>query len=93
MTIDLIRELYCIVTMGGTPACFADDGKRDRSDSDTDKPFNKKRRLLDSDEETDSPKSESTKSARVIISDDEEPSNARSERARSSRVIISDEED
>jgi hypothetical protein len=74
-----------------TPACFADDGKRDRSDStDTDKPFNKKRRLLDSDEETDSPKNESIKDARVIISDDEEPSNVR---ARSSRVIISDEED
>ncbi|KAH0946632.1 hypothetical protein HN011_005794 [Eciton burchellii] len=50
-----------------------DDGKRDRSDStDTDKPFNKKRRLLDSDEETDSPKNESIKDARVIISDEED---------------------
>ncbi|RLU24932.1 hypothetical protein DMN91_003023 [Ooceraea biroi] len=73
-----------------------DNVKRDRSDSsDTDKPSSKKRRLLDSDEEAESLKSEDTKAngGRIIISDDEEPSNVRAERSKSFRVIISDEED
>ncbi|XP_029159250.1 protein timeless homolog [Nylanderia fulva] len=73
-----------------------DDTKRDRSDSsDTDKPFNKKRRLLDSDEEEESLKDDNAKtnSTRIIISDDEELSNAPSERPKLARIIISDEED
>lgn len=76
---------------------FIDDIKRDRSDfsSDTDKPSTKKRRLLDSDEETESLKHyNEANSASVTISDDEESlPNVRSERSTLSRVIISDEED
>lgn len=76
---------------------FIDDVKRDRSDfsSDTDKPSTKKRRLFDSDEETETLRSDYTEanSASAIISDDEESlPNVRSERP-TSRVIISDEED
>ncbi|XP_012222325.1 protein timeless homolog isoform X1 [Linepithema humile] len=71
-----------------------DDVKRDRSDSsDTNEPSNKKRRLLDSDDETEL-KNGNTNGARIIISDDEESlSNARPERPKSSRIIISDDED
>lgn len=77
---------------------FTDGIKRDRSDfsSDTDKPSTKKRRLLDSDEETDSPKNNyiEAKGPSIIISDDEESlPNVRSERSTLSRVIISDDED
>lgn len=95
MGIDFLYKLQLIVNF--LSSRFAGDVKRDRSDSsDTDKPSGKKRRLLDSDEETELLKSEDTKAtgARIIISDDEEPSsNVRSERPKLSRVIISDEED
>ncbi|XP_072751003.1 protein timeless homolog [Anoplolepis gracilipes] len=74
-----------------------DDSKRDRSDSsDTDKPFNKKRRLLDSDEEVELIKDDNAKTngSRITISDDEESlSNVPSERPKLSHIIISDEED
>lgn len=74
-----------------------DEVKRDISDSsDTDKPLKKKRRLLDSDEETESPRNENIEAngTRIVISDDEEPTpNVRSKRPKSSRIIISDEED
>ncbi|XP_012535516.2 protein timeless homolog isoform X2 [Monomorium pharaonis] len=75
-----------------------DDIKRDRSNSssDTDKPFTKKRRLLDSDEEVESLRSDYAKAngAPVIISDNEESlPNVRAKRATLSHVIISDEED
>lgn len=76
--------------------CFIDDIKRDRSDfsSDTDKPSTKKRRLLDSDEETERSNIEAN-GASITISDDEESlPNVRSERSTLSRIIIiSDEED
>ncbi|XP_011874599.1 PREDICTED: protein timeless homolog isoform X2 [Vollenhovia emeryi] len=74
-----------------------DDTKRDRpeSSSDTDKPSSKKRRLLDSDEEGESLRSDCIEAngAPVIISDDEELPNVRSKRSALSHVIISDEED
>ncbi|XP_032684190.1 protein timeless homolog isoform X2 [Odontomachus brunneus] len=74
------------------------DEVRSISDSsDTDKPLKKKRRLLDSDEETESLRNENIEvnGARIVISDDDEEStsNIRSKRPKSSHVIISDEED
>lgn len=77
-------------------AYFSDDAKKERSDCSDMEPSSKKRRLLDSDEDAKSLKSDNeaeTNGGRVIISDDEEQLNVRTERPRSSRVIISDDED
>ncbi|XP_014475495.1 PREDICTED: protein timeless homolog [Dinoponera quadriceps] len=71
--------------------------ERNTSDSsDTAEPLKKKRRLLDSDDETGSLRDENIgeKGVRMVISDDEaSTSDVRSGRPKSSRVIISDEED
>nr|XP_012151360.1 PREDICTED: protein timeless homolog [Megachile rotundata] len=74
-----------------------DDGKRNRSDSsDKENGTLKKRRLLDSDEETDPLTSVDTeqKRNRTIISDDEEEfAEKKPTQQRTSRMIISDDED
>ncbi|XP_029034529.1 protein timeless homolog isoform X2 [Osmia bicornis bicornis] len=73
-----------------------DEGKRNRSDSsDKENETVKKRRLLDSDEETEpSVQDTEQKRTRMIISDDEEESvEKQPTQQRTSRMIISDDED